>query len=101
MWSNRSHLLNSLTALTPHKVKFKWTDLEQKLLDYIKRAVSQDTLLVYPYFNELFDIHTDAINYQLGAAISHNGKTIAFYSRKLTGPQIRYTLIRCPGIQHA
>ena len=92
MWAKRTHLLHPLTALTSHKVRFKCTDLEQKLFDYIKRAVSQDILLVYPYFNERFDIHTDAINYELGAAISHNGKTIAFYSRKLTGPQIRYTV---------
>ena len=58
MWSKRSHLLNPLTALTSHKVKFKWTGLEQKAFDDIKRAVSQDTLLLYPDFNQRFDIHT-------------------------------------------
>ena len=53
-----------------HKVRFKWTDLEQKSFDDIKRAVSQDTLLAYPDYNRQFDIHTDARDYYLGAVIS-------------------------------
>ena len=32
----------------------------------------------------------DAKNYQLGAGIIHNRKPIAFYIRKLTGPQTQY-----------
>ena len=65
MWAKRLHLLHPLNALTLHKVKSKWTDVEYKAFDYIKRAVSQDTLLVYPYFNKRFDIHTDARDYHL------------------------------------
>ena len=92
MWTKLSHLLHPLTALTPHKVRFKRTDLEQKAFDDIKRAVSQDTLLAYPDFNGPFDIHTDARDYQLGAVIIQNDKPIAFYSCKLTGLQKRYTV---------
>ena len=80
----QSHLLHPLTALSSPKVKFKWTAMEQKVFDDIKRTVSHDTLLVYPDSNKRFGIHTDAINYQLGAVISQNVKPIAFYSRKLT-----------------
>ena len=92
MWTKRSHLIHPLTALTSHKVKFKWTGIEQKAFDYINRAVSQETLLAYPYFNEYFYIRTDASNYQLLAVSNQNGKPIDFYSRKLTGPQTWYTL---------
>ena len=65
MWAKISHLLHPLTALTSHKVNFKWTDIEQKAFDDINGAVSQDTLLAYLDFNQRFDIHTDARNYQL------------------------------------
>ena len=41
-----------------NKVKFKWKDVEQKLFGEIKRIVTQNTLLVYPYFNKSVDIHT-------------------------------------------
>ena len=44
MWSRRSHLLQPLTALTPSKVRFKWTEMEQKVFDDIKRYVAHDNL---------------------------------------------------------
>ena len=43
MWDRRLHLLHPLTALTSPKVKFKWTDVEQKSYDEIKRTVAHDT----------------------------------------------------------
>ena len=66
--------------------------MEQNVFDDIKLAVSQDTLLAYPEFNKHFDIHMNARDYQLGSVISQNGKPIAFYRRKLTGLQTRYTV---------
>ena len=58
----------------------------------MNRIVARDTLLTYPDFNEKFKIHTNASLFQLGAFISHKGKPIAFYSRKLTDSQQRYTV---------
>ena len=87
IWARRSHLLQPLTALTSTKVKFKLTDVEQWAFNKIKQIVAVDTLLIYPDFNEHFDIHTDASDFQLGSAISQNGKPIAFHSRKLTPSQ--------------
>ena len=52
------------------KVKFKWTDTEHKEFDYIKRAVTQDTLLTYPDFNKKIDIHTNAVKLQLEKLMS-------------------------------
>ena len=53
--------------------------------------LSKETLLSYPDFSKEFEIHTDASKAQLGAVISQNGKPIAFYSRRLTDCQTRYT----------
>ena len=52
----------------------------------------RDTLSTYPDFNEHFKMHTDARAFQLGALIINKVKPIAFYSRKLTGAQKRYTV---------
>ena len=60
------------------------------MLDEIKKIVARNTLLIYQYFNENFDIHMDATNCQLGAVISQNGKPISLYIRKLTGAQSLY-----------
>ena len=92
MWPRRSHLLQTLTAITSSKAEFKWANVEQKAFDDIKRNIGHDTVLACPYFNKPFDIHKDARNYQLGTFISQEVKPIAFYSRKLIRPQTQYTV---------
>ena len=57
----------------------------------MKKIMARETILAYPNFDKPFEIHTDASAYQLGAIISQDGKPIAFYSRKLTPTQTRYT----------
>ena len=73
MWDRQSHLIYFLTALMSHRVKFKWTYMEQKDFDNIKCTFTHDTLLVYLYFKKRFDIHTDARYYQVGAVITQDG----------------------------
>ena len=53
--------------------------------------MARDTLLSYPDFNEVLKIYTDANAFQLGGVIGQKGKPIAFYSRKPTDYQQRYT----------
>ena len=91
MWAKRSEILAPLTKLCSKKVKFKWTEIENNAFEEAKRVISKDVLLSYPDFNKEFVIHTDASKYQLGACISQNGNPIAFYSRKLSSAQTRYT----------
>ena len=40
MWSKWPQLLHPLTKLTSNQVKFRWTDVEQKVFDEIKPIVS-------------------------------------------------------------
>ena len=74
-------------------VKFKCTDMEKRAFDEIKRTVAHETLLAYPDFNKLFDVHKYISGNQLGLVIIQNGKPIAFYSRKWTKTKTRYTVI--------
>ena len=91
MWGKRSEILTPLTTLTSIKVKWKWTDKEQNAFDTMKKIMAGETILAYPNFDKPFHIHTDASAFQVGACISQDGKPIAFYSRKLTPTQMRYT----------
>jgi len=43
MWIRRSETLAPLTALTSKNVKFKWTDVEQKAFDTMKRIMARET----------------------------------------------------------
>src|SRR5687768_2981760 len=91
IWPQRSHILAPLTALTSVNAPWKWTADHQKAFNEMKRIIMRETLLAYPDFSEVFDIHTDASLTQLGACISQDGKPIAFYSQKLNPAQTRYT----------
>ena len=91
MWPRRAHVLAPLTKLTSKKNKFVWTTVEQEAFDEMKRIIGRDALLAYPDFDDEFIIHTDASKTQLGAVISQKGRPIAFYSRKLSDAQTRYT----------
>ena len=91
MWMRRSHLLAPLNRLTKKGVKWTWGETKQRAFDNIKRVMSKQTLLCYPDFNQLFEIHTDASLRQIGAVISQAGKPVAFYLRKLRDGQHNYT----------
>ena len=73
MWIRQSEILSPLTKLCSKGVKFHWDAEQQQAFDIIKRLISQEVLLAYPNFNELFEIHTNASAYQLGSVISQQG----------------------------
>ena len=95
MWKLRSHILTPLTELTkvPRGSKlFKWDEAQDKAFQEIKKLISKNTMLIFPDFNKVFEIHTDASDYQLGSVIRQDQKPIAFYSKKLTATQHNYTV---------
>ena len=87
MWPWWSHVISPLTRLISIKRKIYWTQVEQDTFDKINRLVAHNNLLTYLYFNETFNIYTDASALQSGAVISQKGKHIALYGRKITGAQ--------------
>ena len=102
LWPRRSHTLAPLTKLVSTKGvdtkdksnktrKIVWNNECQKAFDTMKKLVCRETLLAYPRFDQPFIIHTDSSNYQLGSVIEQEGRPLAYYSRKLTPAQSKYT----------
>ena len=89
----RSELLHPLTSLTKKGARFKWTAECQHSFNTLKQLLAKRVVLAYPDFTKPFEIYTDASTKQIGAVIQQNGNPLAFYSRKLTDPQTRYTVI--------
>jgi transposase InsO family protein len=92
MIPQRAHLITPLANLTKKGVSFKWTTECETNFQAIKQLLAKRIALSYPDFHKSFDIYTDASKYQLGAVITQDKKPIAFYSRKLTDAQTRYTV---------
>jgi len=105
LWKGRSHLLAPLSDLVGEcghtkatrknntkKKKWYWTDEHQKAYDDVKKAIARDVLLAYPNYSEVFEIYTDASSRQLGAVITQNNRILAFFSRKLSDTQKRYSV---------
>ena len=95
MWPGRSHFLAPLSSLTSANVKWKWTNEHQIAFEQMKALIAKETLVTFPDFSKEFEIHTDASKLQLQACISQDGKPVAFYSRKLSPAQTRYTTTEC------
>lgn len=94
----RAHIMAPLTDLTGltkeeqrHFSRY-WTAKHDKAFEETKQMVAKETLLKYPDPNKPFVVETDASDKQIGAVILQEGSPVAFYSRKLTGPQSRYPI---------
>jgi hypothetical protein len=92
MIPQRAHLITPLANLTKKGAAFEWTEECESNFQTIKQLLAKHIALSYPDFQKPFDVYTDASKYQLGAVISQDDKPIAFYSRKLTDTQTRYTV---------
>src|SRR5210317_1708453 len=91
LFPKRSETIAPLTALMSKTTNWKWTTEHQIAFDNMKKIVARHVILSYPDFSKPFEIYTDASKVQLGAVISQNIQPIAFYSRKLSQAQTRYT----------
>ncbi len=49
-------------------------------------------VLAYTDYSKVFEIYTDASRKQLGAVITQGNRPIAFFSRKLSDAQHRYSV---------
>ena len=48
--------------------------------------------MAYPDYSQEFEIYTDGSKTQLGAVITQNNRPIAFFSRKLSEAQCKYSI---------
>ena len=107
LWEKRSHFLAPLTDLVGECGKTKvtcrngtkkkswyWNDSHHRAFDGIKEVMARDVILAYPDFSEHFEVFTDASQRQLGAVIVQKGRVIAYFSRKLSEAQSKYSITK-------
>ena len=69
-----------------------WNDTHQKAFDSMKQTMARDFSLAYPNYSIPFEVYTDASSRQLGAVIVQNNRPLAYFSRKLSETQRKYSV---------
>ncbi len=62
------------------------------MFDNVKAAIAKETVLAYLDFSKPFEIYTDASSTQLVTVIAQDNRPIAFFSRKLSKMQQKYSV---------
>ena len=87
MWSNQSH-----KSKRHKKVPWHWDEVHQKAFDAVKATIAKDVVLAYPDYSKTFEVYTDASSTQLGSVITQSNRPLAFFSRKLSETQQKYSV---------
>jgi len=85
-----------LTQLTRKDQPFSWGQKEQEAFNILKEKLVSAPVLRKPRFEDHFEVHTDASQTAIGACLMQrdadgNPAAIAYFSRKLRGPETRYS----------
>eukprot|EP00804_Cyclotella_cryptica_P028112 CCRYP_010987-RA/>CCRYP_010987-RA protein AED:0.44 eAED:0.44 QI:0/0/0/1/0/0/2/0/282 len=93
-WARRSEILAPLTNLVDKTKKkpWHWDDIHQQAFGTVKATIARDVTLAYPDYSQGFEIYTDSSKFQLGAVITQNNRPLAFFSRKLSPAQQKYSV---------
>jgi hypothetical protein len=107
MWQKHSELLAPLTDLVGEcretktskknktkKKPWRWESIHQQAFDKVKDTITKEVVLAYLDFTKPFEIYTDASTMQLGSVITQGNRPIAFFSRKLSVMQTKYSVTK-------
>ena len=75
-----------LNELTKKDVPFVWGTAQEEAFTVLK-----DPLLQLPDFNKTFELECDASGIGLGGVLLQDGKPVAYFSEKLSGPSLNYS----------
>lgn len=87
-----AELLAPLNDLTKKNVPFVITDQVRAAFNTAKQALSKTLTLQLPKQGVPFTLYTDASRTAIGACLMQEDKPVAFFSKKLVGAEIRYSV---------
>lgn len=91
--NNLSEITAPLRELLKKNAIFLWTELCDKVVDDIKRAVMNSNILVPFDVTKDIIVQCDASQYGLGCCLIQDGKPISFASRSLSSSEQNYAQI--------
>jgi hypothetical protein len=83
------------------KVPWHWDKVHQRVFGHVKATFAKEVVLAHPDNSKVFKIYTNASSKQLGAVITQENRTIAFFSWKLSTTQCNYSVTRIQPTCHS
>jgi hypothetical protein len=77
-----------LHELTKKSAIFTWAAPHQSSFDKLKDKLTHAPLLQLPDFSKTFELECDASGIGLGGVLLQEGKPVAYFSEKLSGPSL-------------
>ena len=76
------------------KKPWHWDPIHQQAFNTVKATITRDVTWAYPDYSQRFEIYTDSSKLQLGAVITQQNRPQAFFSRKLSPAQQKYSMTK-------
>jgi hypothetical protein len=73
-----------------HK-SFKWIEEAEKGFKILKEKITEQSILVLPYFGKTFQVRFYASGVAIRAILSRDNRTVAYFSEKLNDTNIQYS----------
>jgi hypothetical protein len=87
-----STIAASLHELTKKGTTFTWAIAQQDAFSVLKDKLTHAPLLQLLDFNKTFEVECDASGIGLGGVLLQDGKHVAYFSEKLSGPSLNYSI---------
>jgi hypothetical protein len=65
-----------------HKT-FKWTEEDEKIFNILKEKITEQPILVFPYFRNTFQVSCDVSGVEIGVVLSQDNRPPVYFSEKL------------------
>jgi hypothetical protein len=77
------------TMKNKHK-SFKWTEEAERSFNILKVKIIERPILILPNFGKTFQVRCDASGVAIGAFLSQDNRTIAYFSEKMNETKRKY-----------
>jgi hypothetical protein len=78
-------------TIKKYKQPFTWTVEDENNFQLLKKKITEQPILVFPYFQKPFQVKCDASGEAKGAVLSQEEKPITYFSEKLNEARNKYS----------